>query len=250
MQKILLLKKQIGETPLETIQHFKKDNLEYQNQKMAYAGRLDPMAEGLLLVLVDEECKKRKDYEKLSKIYEFKILFGVSTDTFDLMGKVTNFNISSMVRREDIQKIIPKFIGKYLQEYPPYSSKRIKGKPLFWWARENRLKEINIPKKDVEVYKLKLIDLKSITSKKLLKEIYKRVGIIKGEFRQKEILNIWDKKLKNKKAEFLVASFIIKCSSGFYVRSFANNIGKKLKIPTLAFLIKRTEIGNFKLKDI
>lgn len=250
MQKILLLKKKIGETPLETIHWFKKENPNYQNQKMAYAGRLDPMAEGLLLILTDEECKKRKDYEKLSKIYEFKVLFGFSTDTFDLMGKVTNFNISCMLRREDIQKTASKFIGKYPQEYPPYSSKRIRGKPLFWWARENRLKEINIPKKNVEVYELKLINLKNITSEKLLKEINKRINLAKGEFRQKEILKIWDKKLKNKKMEFLVARFIIKCSSGFYVRSFADNIGRELRIPTLAFSIKRTEIGNFKLEDV
>ena len=66
MQKVLLLKKKVGETPLEIISEFKKNNLEYQNQKLGYAGRLDPMAEGLLLVLIGEECKKRKEYEKHS----------------------------------------------------------------------------------------------------------------------------------------------------------------------------------------
>ena len=147
MKKVLELYKPIGKTPLQTIEEYKIKHPELTGIKLAYAGRLDPMAEGLLLVLVGDECKKRKEYEKLPKTYEFEVLFGISTDTFDVMGKIVK--ISKIIPQEDllhgsgeyqkskINELIKKYQGKMLQEYPPYSSPRVNGKPLFWWAREN-----------------------------------------------------------------------------------------------------------------
>src|SRR4051812_15345092 len=94
MQAIILLNKPLSFTPLQATLKFKQAFPEYADQKIAYAGRLDPMAEGLLLLLIGNETKKRKDYEALSKTYEFSILLGISTDTYDLLGKIkeTNFD--------------------------------------------------------------------------------------------------------------------------------------------------------------
>ncbi|MFH1186669.1 MAG: hypothetical protein V1697_00685 [Candidatus Levyibacteriota bacterium] len=245
MQRVLLLKKKIGETPLETVQKFKENNPEYQDQKLGYAGRLDPMAEGLLLVLVGKECKKRKEYESLLKTYEFEILFGISTDTFDVMGKIVKLNPEIKITEKQLEKVSIGFVGKHFQKYPPYSSPRVKGKPLFWWARKNRLNEIDIPKKRIQIYSLQFISLRNISSEKLLKKVHKRIKIVKGDFRQREILEIWDKNIKNKDLEFQIAKLKIECSSGTYVRSIADEIGKKLKIPSLALSINRRKIGNF-----
>lgn len=246
MQKILLLKKKIGKTPLETIREFKKNNPEYQDQKLAYAGRLDPMAEGLLLVLAGEECKKRKEYEKLPKTYEFEVLLGISTDTFDVMGKI--LKISKIKdQTSKINKLIKKYHGEIIQEYPPYSSPRVKGKPLFWWAREGMLSEIKIPEKLITIYDLRFMNEYQITTKKLLETVHERIRKVNGEFRQKEILRIWDKKLKDNDLRFSVLSFKITCSSGTYVRSIANQIGEDLGIGAIAFSIKRTSIGNYQL---
>jgi len=55
---------------------------------MTYAGRLDPLAEGLLLVLTGEECKNKEKYLGLDKEYEVDVLFGFATDTYDILGKV------------------------------------------------------------------------------------------------------------------------------------------------------------------
>ena len=63
IMNILKLYKNRGETPLECINRFKKENPEYQKEKMTYAGRLDPLAEGLLLVLVGEECKNKPPHQ-------------------------------------------------------------------------------------------------------------------------------------------------------------------------------------------
>jgi len=88
---MILLNKPLGMTPLEAIREFQRKNPKYQTTKLSFAGRLDPMAEGLLLVLEGEENKDRKRFENLDKTYEFSILFGVTTDTYDLLGKITRF---------------------------------------------------------------------------------------------------------------------------------------------------------------
>lgn len=71
--EILSLYKELGETPLECLQRFKAEHPEYMEAKMTYLGRLDPMAEGLLLVLVGNTKDKEK-YLSLDKTYEFEVL--------------------------------------------------------------------------------------------------------------------------------------------------------------------------------
>lgn len=83
---MLNLYKKVGETPLECLGRWVKQNPKYENMKMTYAGRLDPMAEGELLVLVGEECYEKEKYLGLDKEYEFDILFGFGTDTYDILG--------------------------------------------------------------------------------------------------------------------------------------------------------------------
>ena len=61
MKKILTLYKKLGETPLECLNRFKKAHSEYEKIPMTYAGRLDPMAEGVLLVLAGDKAKKKRN---------------------------------------------------------------------------------------------------------------------------------------------------------------------------------------------
>ena len=69
--------KKIGETPLQSIERFKKENPEHDKSKISYAGRLDPMAHGVLVLLINESCKLQNTLHRVSKVYRFKILFGV-----------------------------------------------------------------------------------------------------------------------------------------------------------------------------
>src|SRR6185436_12995765 len=85
---MILLHKPLGLSPLEVIKLFKQQNFEYASATISYAGRLDPMADGLLLLLVNEENTQRKLYEALPKTYEFTVLLGVETDTYDILGKI------------------------------------------------------------------------------------------------------------------------------------------------------------------
>lgn len=253
MKKVIILNKKEGETPLLALESFRNKNKEYKDMPMTYAGRLDPMASGLLVVLTGEECKKKEKYLKLDKKYKFEVLFGFATDTYDILGKVTHGLIRANKRienTEDLEKRIKNnlkfFTGKLKQHYPIYSSKTVKGKQLFEYARAGE--EVEVPVHEVEVKFLKFLKIKKITSKKLLENIERRIAKVSGDFRQKEILKIWEKNLYANDSSFYVASFKIKCGSGTYVRSIANDLGEKLGVPALALTIVRTKVGKWSKK--
>lgn len=247
MKKVLILNKKEGKTPLETLEFFRVKNKEYKNSKMTYAGRLDPMASGLLVVLVDEEIKNKDKFLNLDKEYEFKILFSFNTDSYDVLGKVLKTKkvvLSKKLLEKEINNNLKFFTGKFIQEYPIYSSKTVNGRQLFTYARMNE--EVEVPKRVVEIQNLKLLKIRKIVGKNLFNNIERRIKKVKGDFRQKEILKIWKKEIKLKE-QYFIASFKVKCSSGTYVRGIANSLGNKAQIPALAFSIKRTKIGNFVL---
>ena len=248
MKKIIILNKKEGETPLESLDNLRVKNIKYKDAKMTYAGRLDPMASGLLLILAGEETKSKEKYLSLDKEYNFEVLFGFATDTYDILGKVTTnyeLSITNYELEKRIKLYLKSFLGESMQPYPIYSSKTVSGKQLFTYARAGE--EVEIPSRKIFIKSLKLVKIREIDNKKLFKNIEKRIKRVKGDFRQKEILDIWESHLMNlDKAKFTIASFKIKCGSGTYVRSIANDLGKKLDIPALAFSIKRTKIGIWK----
>lgn len=239
-------------TPLSCIEVFCAQNHLLKDAKLGYAGRLDPMAEGLLLVLVDKENLRRKEYEKLPKSYEFEVLFGISSDSYDVLGMP--MLSKETISFDKLKKLLPDYLGDFLgeltQPYPPYSSPRVHGKPLFWWARAGKLDEITIPEKNIEIYSLELVNTSTITKSKLKKYIFEKIDTVKGDFRQEKIKMAWEKLFQNAPNEFLVASIIVNCSSGTYVRSLSYLLGKKLGTSSLALSIKRTKIGNFSEKNV
>jgi len=247
-KKFYLINKKEGETPLEALEVFRLKCKIDKSVPMTYAGRLDPMASGLLLILTGEECKNKEKYLNLDKEYEFQILFGFSTDTYDILGKVLQ-TAPKALSGENLEKLIKKnlkfFRGEIIQKYPMYSSKTVAGKPLFSYARNDE--EVVVPSRKVTIKNLKYLGVKRISSKSLLQNIEKRVNRVDGDFRQKAILKIWKKELSDAKMlrHFCVASFKTKCSSGTYVRTIANDLGVKINIPALAFSIKRTKIGKY-----
>ncbi len=266
MQKTLKLYKKMSETPLECIQRFQKENPDYKNEKMTYAGRLDPMAEGELLVLVGEECKKKDEYLGLDKEYEMDILFGFSTDTYDILGLIKKTGVGllldlgladpsdyDVVRHGGkVERFLGKLIGKSMQKYPPFSSKTVDGKQLFQITKDGELDSENLPEKEIEIYEAELLKNYYISGRDLKADIMKRILLINGDFRQEEILDKWDRELKRRRdpklsvgrqeEQFLISKIRVKCSSGTYMRSIAQNLGKFLGVPALALKIKRTKI--------
>ena len=124
---------------------------------------------------------------------------------------------------------------------PAYSSYKIKGKPLFYYARNNKLNEIEIPENRIKIKKIKINFIKKIKNKEILKRILKKIDLVKGDFRQEKIKKKW-KSLLNGDGEHIILGLEIRCTSGTYIRSIANELGGVL------FKLVRTRVGRFKEK--
>ncbi len=241
--------KNLGETPLQTIERLKKEHPELKNEPMTYAGRLDPMAEGLLLVLSGDAVHDKDAFLNLPKTYEFEVLWGVETDTLDLLGLVRGVQNTKATETDVLTDYVKSKIGKIEQQYPVFSSKPVQGKPLFQWAREGKLSEIEIPAHQVEMIGGIFIERKNISGNDLLKKIEYKVGLVSGDFRQKEILDKWKKVLEeNLDCIFTIDAFSITVSSGFYVRQFIADMAKEFRTKAIANNIKRVKVGDFSVE--
>lgn len=253
MKDILNLYKARGETPLQRLERFRKDNPEYKNIPLSYAGRLDPMAEGLLLVLAGEANKKRNEYLGLEKEYTFDVLFGFSTDTYDILGVMADAVTRAShkpVRSALLIEYIAQMSGERVQKYPPFSSKPLEGKPLFVHARKGDLSSFDLPEHKIEIMSASLIGMKKVNDQDLLEEVESAIKLVKGDFRQERILHLWRDTLRVLYGmTFDIATITIRCSSGTYVRSLANELGEQLGIPALALRILRTKVGKYSVKS-
>lgn len=244
---IHLVYKKLGETPLLCIDRFRKENTDFSMAKITYAGRLDPLAEGLLILLTNEKVNEKERYLDLEKVYEVEILWGFSTDTADLLGKVTNIK-SQVPEQKNVEEYLLKSVGDFVQDYPAYSSKPVEGKPLFTWARENRLNEIKIPSHGVSLKEVEYLGRKNVSNVELLTEIREKINLVKGDFRQNEILDKWKEAL-DENMKYVIDKFIINVSSGFYVRQFVSDMASSFETSGTTFHIKRVKVGDFTIAD-
>jgi len=253
MQNLISIYKPVGLTPLEVIISITQKFPELKARKITYAGRLDPLAHGLLLLLSDNEIKKKAYYLSLKKTYEFKVVFGLKTDTYDLLGYLQDIKIKNPETNVNlfVNKFVKNFLGKYIQEYPPSSSTTVKRTPLFWWVKNDKLSEITIPKHEIEIFNFKLTSLGEIEMKKLKQKTKKEFALVHGNFRQEMILERWQQLFSktNTSEKCITAKFRIECSSGTYIRGLVDQMGKELGCGAVAIDIFRTDIGTYSLKN-
>jgi tRNA pseudouridine55 synthase len=247
--QILNLYKRQGETPRERLERLRKEKPHYEFEVLSYAGRLDPMAEGVLLCLVGAENANHEKWLDLSKEYTLDILFGFSTDTYDLLGRVMQSGETAGIKRSLLEQGLNEFRGMVSQEYPPFSSKTVEGRSLFQWARDNMLGTVSLPRKTITVYEIALGAMYKIKEQDLLAYIEESIAKVNGDFRQEEILTLWRRNLKkNGTREFPCATVNISCSSGTYARSIAHGLGQFLGVPALALHILRTKVGEYDIE--
>jgi tRNA pseudouridine(55) synthase len=247
-QPVITIYKKKGETPYEALMRLRLARPEYAALPLSYAGRLDPMAEGVLIVLVGEENKYREKYLDLEKTYKVQILFGIGTDTYDVLGKVIDVK-NIPISETEVRQAIKKYSGIFSQPYPPYSSKPVLGKPLFEWARAGKLQEIQIPEHDVEVFSCEVSTFFEINASDILNQVAKDIRLVTGDFRQGEILATWHTALTNSAQKFMVAECTITASSGTYMRGIADALGKDLLSKAIAFSIIRTRVGRHSIDE-
>jgi tRNA pseudouridine55 synthase len=252
MDGIINLYKERGETPLERIERFRKAHSEYKGVPLSYAGRLDPMAEGVMLVLSGKENKEREGYLKLTKEYEFEVLFGFATDTYDALGLLTDAVTRASFRRINngaLLEYVSQLPGRKSQKYAPFSSKPFEGKPMFVKARKGELPDYAIPSHEIEITKAALAGMRTISNETLLSEITEDIGKVRGDFRQEQILRVWEEHVRILYGlKFDIAKIRIACSSGTYVRVIAHDMGAWLGVPALAYRIVRTKVGKWGIR--
>lgn len=180
-------------------------------RKMGHAGTLDPLASGLMIIGIGEATRRLGDFLKLPKVYLAEVLLGVSTDTGDITGKILQSSDCDAQNLEaKIKETLNNIVGKLELPVPAYSAIKRDGEALYKKAR--RGEKIELPVKTMQIFWLRLHDI--------------------VEDNQRVILNIE-----------------LEVSSGTYIRSIAEEIGRKLNLPATIKSLRRTKIGDFEIKD-
>lgn len=241
------LYKPVGISPLDLIKIFKEKNTDLKENKMTYAGRLDPMAEGVVLILSDEDRYKKDEFLKFDKTYQAEILFGVETDTYDVLGIPQFISTNSDIKFDS--SIIKSLIGTQFINVPIYSSIIVNSKPLFEFARKDKLDDVKVPKRKMTVIDADYLKSSLIDGQDLLKQIEEKIKLVYGDFRQEEIIKSWRCILKDSKIKFLTIKINLHVTSGTYIRSIAHELGKKLGCGAILLNLSRTSVGRYNIKD-
>ena len=148
---IILINKPQGITSFSAVAQVRRR----LNVKCGHCGTLDPIATGLLPVMCGKATKLCSYLTDGDKAYRATLRFGVETDTHDITGNVTATD-DKEVTLEQIQQVIPRFLGKITQIPPAYSAIKVGGTPLYKLAREG--KNTDIPKREITVYSIETVD--------------------------------------------------------------------------------------------
>ena len=111
------------------------------------------------------------------------------------------------------------------------------------WAREGKLDEIEIPMRTTQIYNAEFLSSREINEVDLLAEITEKINLVKGDFRQEEVLENWQEVLNKEDQKYFIVKAKFNVSSGTYIRSIAYRLGGIL------LGLTRTKVGNFDIKD-
>jgi tRNA pseudouridine55 synthase len=151
----LIIDKQAGISSYDVIRKLKRIR---PFKKIGYIGTLDRNATGVLPVALNEAVKLISFLEDVQKTYKATVLLGTTTDTLDIEGKVLSTIETEPFETAKLEDLLQKFEGKITQQIPAYSSKKVKKKPLYKWAREGIPMEPSY--KEVEVFQIRLLEYK------------------------------------------------------------------------------------------
>lgn len=206
MDGILIVNKPKNCTSHDVVYKVKK----ITNQKVGHTGTLDPMATGVLPLLIGKGTLCSKYLIEHDKIYKATIQLGKKTTTADQEGEVIEEQeiANNALEPQYVTKRLKEFLGKQIQTPPIYSAIKVNGKKLYEYARKGQ--NVEVPKREIEIYEI-------------------------------ELLNI-DK--QNKKIEYKVH-----CSKGTYIRSLCEDIAEKLGTIGYMAELERLKVGKFILKN-
>lgn len=173
--------------------------------KVGHTGTLDPLATGLLVLLIGTYTKRAPELSKLDKTYEVSMKLGETSTTGDGEGEITKASNKKPTQTE-LEAALDKFVGDILQTPPAFSAIKVNGQRAYKLARAG--KKVKLEPRPARIYQL---DLKSY--------------------------------------DYPNVEFTTKVSSGTYIRSLVEDIGKKLGTGAYMSDLRRTQIGEFDIKN-
>jgi len=226
----MIVTKYVGETTSELSNRLKT---QYGYDKIAICGKLDPMARGVVRILINENTKLMNSYLNSIKTYRFQLVIGVKTDTDDIMGVVTNIANYKTVNINTIKSHIVEICSRKIQHFHPFSAIKVKidglRKSLHYWTLAGKITKSNLPRKEVSVEKLTIHDSYRVDINAYYKEIINRLTMVsssnKETFRINQITSGWSNTLKllhrQNITSLQVLPIELTVSSGFYIRMLA-----------------------------
>ena len=206
MDGILLIDKPIGLTSHKVIEIVRKKlNL----RRVGHAGTLDPLATGLLVIMLGKATKLSNLLISQFKSYQVEMKLFLETDAGDITGKVVKSEKERVFAKEQIQGVVDSFNNHtYWQQPPLYSAIKIKGRKLYEYARKGL--KVEVPLRQVTIKTINLINHDQV----------------------KNLVNLQ-----------------VECSKGTYIRSLVKDIARKLGTVATVSQLRRTSSGNFRVEQ-
>ena len=201
MHGIIIKDKPIGKTSFDIVREVKK---EYNIKKVGHIGTLDPMATGVLVILIGSATKLSDYLMEHDKEYISTLFLGEKKDTGDSEGNtIETKEIPKDLDEEKIKNVLNFFLGKTKQIPPMYSAIKVDGRKLYEIAREGI--EVERKQRNIEITEIELI------------------------------------KLTKKDGKINEITFRVVCSKGTYIRVLCEDIAKKLGTVRLYEVIKKNK---------
>lgn len=127
-------------------------------KRIGFAGTLDPLASGLLILATGKATQLLDYFHYLPKVYQADILFGQTSSTYDLEVEPEVNDRAKAFSKAELLAALKKFDGKISQRAPIFSAKKVNGQKLYRLARAG--KKIKAPVKEVEIYKAEIMSFK------------------------------------------------------------------------------------------
>lgn len=192
--------------------------------KVGHAGTLDPLATGLLILLIGKATKRQMEFMKLDKEYVVEGVLGLVSDTYDVDGQVTIAELHRSVSEEELRECAAQFVGVIDQRVPAFSAIKREGKKLYELARKGQIVESELPVRQVTISELALLDWEMRSVRDVVPSVVIEENLLLPWFRLK-----------------------VHCSSGTYIRSLVHDIGQRLGTGAVVTSLRRTTIGSYEL---
>lgn len=161
MEEIIFVDKPSGMSSFGAVARVRRllSEREGHKVKVGHTGTLDPFATGLLILLAGKATKKAPELTKKDKVYEATIRLGAISSTGDPEGEITINDEAPEFTLDEIDVVARQFVGEIEQTPPAFSAIKINGQRAYRLARAG--KEVEMPKRKVQIYSLDVLEYKA-----------------------------------------------------------------------------------------